>query len=169
MNRLLVPIAFAALMSGCATLEPQLISLQSTWDSTAAAFITQNGNNTIKGNAFMRQRGGGVVTCAGQTVTLIPATLYAIERIGQLYGPSETGFNANRNLRFSPDPAEYQSMTRKSTCDSQGNFIFERVADGDYFVVLSVNWIVGYTQQGGNLMHRIRVANAAQASLIMSR
>lgn len=169
MKSVVLPIALSLLVAGCATTEPPLVSLQSSWDSTKAAHISQSGLNGLKGNAFMRQQGGGVVTCAGSTVTLIPATPYAIERLGHLYGGGDTGFNNIRSIRFTPDPPEYQSMARRTTCDSQGNFQFERIPDGEYFVVLSVNWVVGYLQQGGNLMQKVRLSNASQISVVMSR
>lgn len=156
-------------ITACATTEPQIVSLNSSWDSAKAAHIDKDGTNSVKGNAFMRQQGGGVVTCAGSTVTLIPATPYAVERLTQLYGAGDSGFNSIRNFRFVPDPYEYQAMTRRTTCDSQGNFQFERVPDGDYFVVTSVTWVVGYAQQGGNLMQRVRLMNAARPAIVMSR
>jgi hypothetical protein len=116
----------------------------------------------------MRQQGGGVVTCAGQPAWLIPATNYAIERLGYIYGGGESGANRFQGFLFSPDPSEYRSSMRSTKCDAQGNFAFEEVADGEYFVTTSVQWVVNYAQQGGNLMQRLRVGNGKIANVVMS-
>lgn len=146
------------------------VNISGAFDEALARRLVGDGVNTIKGNAFMRQRGGGVVTCAGSDVFLIPATAYAKERMAYLYDTSgESGDNSHRrDFRFNPDPPGYTSIVRKTRCDSQGNFVFDRVADGEFFVQTRVLWMVG-SLQGGNLMHRVTVRNNQVASVIMSR
>lgn len=109
-----------------------------------------------------------MVTCAGQDITLVPATPYSIERLTHLYGSGETGFNNSRNYTFRPDPPEYSNLSRKTVCNSQGNFTFDKIADGEYFIVLSVNWVAGGLYQGGNLMKRIRLNDGSEQSVIIS-
>jgi hypothetical protein len=170
MRLLLITGAIAAL-TACAIPGASVppYSVQAPFDATVARAMLSDGPNTIKGNAFMRQQGGGVVTCAGQVVYLVPATAYAAERVQALYGNVERGVNAGRrNFRFSPEPADYLSLVRTSRCDSQGNFVFERVADGDFFVNTLVSWQVGNAAQGGQLMHRAAVKAGQTVSLVMS-
>jgi hypothetical protein len=168
----LLCLAFATLLCGCAVQNlagPEERTVYAQWDSTAAQYIKQSGSNTLKGSGFMRQQGGGVVTCAGQTVTLLPATPYANERMTILFGPGQSGINRLRNIRFTPDPPEYKDLTRATKCDAQGNFLFEELADGDYFVAVTVQWSAGpYSLQGGNLMHRVRLSGGKQTSIVMS-
>lgn len=157
---------------GCATsLAPSLptYEISAPFNSEEAFRLTKEGNNTIKGNAFMRQKGGGVVTCAGQTVYLVPATEYARQRFLALYDTIESGVNAARkNYRFVPDPPEYYSIARTTKCDSQGNFSFERTADGEFFITVLVSWSVGNSAQGGNMMHRVSVRGGQTLSIVMA-
>ena len=158
-------------LAGCAT--PQgsplpTLEITAPFDAAAAKLLLADGTNIVKGNAFMRQQGGGVVTCAGQTVHLIPATPYASQRAMALYNSTERGMNSRRKFRFIPDPPEYYTTVRTSRCDSQGNFVFERVADGDFYVNTRVAWQVASTQQGGQLMHRVSVRGGQTVSLVIA-
>ena len=162
--------ALTLFLSGCG-LQMQRPSFHITtpFDTTAAARMMADGPNTIKGNAFMRQRGGAVVTCAGQHVTLIPATGYAITRFIALFGNKESAANmSRRDFTFIPDVPEYHIMVRTTKCDAQGNFIFERVADGDFYATVTVGWAAGDTAQGGHLMHKVRIAGGQTASVVMA-
>ena len=143
--------------------------LAASFDSRGAAQMIEGGQNTVKGNAFMRQQGGGVVTCAGEEVTMIPATAYAQLRMQYVYGNTKSGVvKYMPNVEFFPNPDEYQNLTRRTRCDSQGNFLFERVADGDFYFVTSVNWQAGNTSQGGFIMLRSDVKGSATVSLVLS-
>ena len=170
MGRLLIAAASLAL-AGCATMAPAPVvyHVQAKFDQDQATRLVQDGKNTVKGSAFMRQRGGGVVTCAGNSVFLIPATAYAVERFQFLYGTTTSGTNAHRKqFQFVPDPPGYMSTVKATKCDAQGAFIFEGVADGEFFVQTTVAWQVGSSLQGGNLMQRVRVEGGKATSLILS-
>lgn len=169
-------LALAVAVSACA--QPPAASpvaqvpimLGTQFDAAQARAMLTDGVNMIKGNAFMRQRGGGVVTCAGSTVYLIPATEYAKRRFQILYGtPGDSGSNSRRaDVKFDPDPPEYQTLVKTTRCDAQGNFTFDRVADGEFFVQTQVAWQVAGRLQGGNLMHRVRVTGGQAANLVLS-
>lgn len=116
----------------------------------------------------MRQQGGGIVTCAGQPVYLVPATPYATERIRVLYGNTERGFNPGRRQQFSPDPPEYRQFVKSARCDAQGNFTFDRVADGEFYINTSVMWQVAQTQQGGQLMQSVKLKGGQSVSLVIA-
>jgi hypothetical protein len=128
------------------------------------------GGNIVKGNGFMRQQGGGVVTCAGSTVTLVPATAYADERAAALYGivNERRASTSNVMLRFEPDYPAYKTLVKQTMCDAQGNFTFERVADGTFYVTTFVNWKVGASQQGAALAIRVVVAGGQTTSVVIS-
>ena len=83
MRRLIAVVAVAAAIGGCA--QTQIVTT-SKFDPTEAAYINDKGANTINAQAFLRQRGGAVVTCAGRAARLIPVTIYATERMTNLYG-----------------------------------------------------------------------------------
>lgn len=161
----------AVILTGCAINQPiQIVQINATFDSDQAKVLMADGNNTIKGSAFMRQRGGGIVTCAGSDVRLIPATDYAKERMRIIYATTgDFGVRrgtAQARLETSVDDyLKYQKLTR---CDAQGNFTFENVANGEFFVITTVRWEVSHAAQGGSMMHRVRPSSNSTISVIMS-
>lgn len=156
-------------ISGCAIpSNERVFIIEAPFDEAVATRQLEDGENSIKGNAFVRQQGGGVVTCAGATVWLIPATRYARERIVNLYGNVSSGASKHRGVRFNPDPRAFYERMRTTKCDSQGNFQFERVADGEFIVVTEVVWRVGDSAQGGPVMHRLTVGGGKPASIVIS-
>lgn len=173
MLKTVAAIAVLAL-AGCATTQPQQVKISALFDEVAAAEAMKPGTNTVNGNAFLRQRGGGVVTCAGADVALFPATAYAIERMRHLYDGTFDGVRSvsqhREKLQFDPDPATYKSLARQAKCDAQGKFTFDRVSDGEWFVATAVVWSTGqYNTEGGTLMHRFTVRGGETKNLVIGR
>ena len=164
----IISLIAAVILPACAANPPVTVVISAPWDGEAAARQLEPGPNTIKGNGFMRQRGGGVVTCAGQEASLIPATDYAAERMYAIYGSKNSGTARSRNIVFVPDVPEYHKLVRRTKCDSQGNFQFEEVADGDYFVLTRAYWEVRGATQGGLLMQRASVSGGKTVSVVLS-
>jgi hypothetical protein len=154
--------------SGCAIQQPArpIFPISAQFDFAEAKRLMSDGRNTIRGNAFLRQRGGGVVTCAGSPVFLVPATAYARERIERIYG--ERTITTLSNPIFEPDPSEYRATTKNTKCDAQGNFVFERVADGEFFVTTQVLWEIAHTVQGGAVMQRVIVKDGQVVNIVIA-
>ena len=136
------------------------------FDPVEAEYINQPGDNSIEGQAFLRQSGGGVVTCAGRDVRLIPQTPYARERIRNIYG-TILGPARGRQEVDTADP-RYWEMSRQTTCDAQGNFRFTNVPDGEYFVISRVQWMVSRVPQGSPVMIAVAVSSGETANVIIS-
>lgn len=153
-------------LAACAT---ERIPVGVPFDPREAAFIEQPGSAVITGQGFMRQLGGGVVTCAGEQATLIPATAYATARMRILYGNVEAG-RRPLTMMSAPEeaPPEYLRLTRTSTCDAQGNFRFDNLPPGQYFLTVPVRWVAGSAPQGGTLMRRVTVAPAQNQTVLLS-
>lgn len=164
MIRYIVGLAVALALCGCAT--QRIVALPDTFDEVQAAAMLAPGKNTIKGSAVMRQRGGGVVTCAGLAVRLIPATQYAKQRMAQIYG--STNF-ARQSVRFEPESPGYNAAIRSSVCNAQGFFSFESLSDGEFFITTVVAWQVGYAVEGGALMARVAVAGGETKEITLAR
>ncbi len=75
---------FWGLLFGCAQQKP-IITLQNSYDANITQTLLEEVNSIIRGSALLHQRSGGVVTCAGNEVSLIPVTLYSTERISYIY------------------------------------------------------------------------------------
>lgn len=160
-------IAATMLLSGC-TVPLELFKLESSFDEKAAMSQLEAGTNTVTGSAVIRQQGGGVVSCAGSEVYLIPVTPYATERMHVVYGSDQRGYRSVGNFGFEPDLVEYHRAMRSVIGDAQGMFEFDRVKDGEYYVVTTIRWVVGYRSQGGALMQRVRIGGGETKRVVLS-
>ena len=145
------------------------VPLQQPFDKAQADRLLRPGNNTIKVNAFLRQAGGGVVTCAGEEVGLVPATEMAKERITALYGSVNGGYRDIHagNIKFeNADPA-YIVTQKTALCSSDGRVIFEKVTNGDFYIVTRVIWMV-QVAQGGTLAKLISVKGGETKDVVLS-
>jgi hypothetical protein len=127
--------------------------MTTAFDYEAHKPYTQAGIYTVKGQGFMRQSGGGVVTCAGSEVVLMPATPFFREVIDihRAWGTPQI----EKKLDSS-----YKSIVKQSQCDAQGNFSFTHIPAGSWFVMTHVQWMAGYTPQGGTLLREVTVTSA---------
>ena len=144
--------------------------MQHQLDEKQAQQQLHQGSGKIEGSAFLRQNGGGVVTCAGNNVYLIPYTEYANERITLLYGSNERGYRdwLSTQYKFSGENLNYLQLTKISTCDAQGKFVFSNLSNGTYFLTTKVLWYVGYSQQGGDLMQKVTINGDEVKNIVMS-
>lgn len=174
MNKVIILLIMA--ISGC-VYQKEPIRLKSTFDENQAEKLLEKGKMTLTGEAFLRQRGGVVVTCAGQGVTLIPETQYASERMMHIYGSPYQGFRSAADVKYSPitfaaDSASYYTYMKKTMCNAQGHFKFTNLKKGKYIITTSVVWDVPngnyYTTQGGSLMQQISLEEDNQ-HIILTR
>lgn len=164
----LAGLVLALSIAGCAT--PQKpVQLTSRYNANEAQRLIQPGANIVSGSALIRQNGGGIVTCAGLSIMLIPHTEYAAERIRAIYGNTERGSNPiHRRLQFVPDDTRYLQLTRQAVCDAQGRFTFNDVADGRFYLISVINWQVGNAVQGGSLMQAVSVKGGESQEVVLS-
>ena len=149
---------FFVLLTGCFT---TTYDVKSSFDIKAASYVNQKGNSLIEGQAFLNQKGGGVVTCAGKNVSLLPVTEFASERMMILYKNIERGYlnyTAATMIQISPEaPPEYYSTGRQARCDAQGNFKFKNLPAGkEFYITTTVMWEVDYIPEGGYLMLKVK-------------
>ena len=175
----LVAILSSAILMGCAAPKPQpqqKIKLYTLFNKEQAEQQMADGNNTIKGSALMRQVSGGVVTCAGQTISVYPATTYAYERIRNLYGSDTAGTRNAFAIQNNPDPFEttdvdYQKYQKRTLCDTQGFFKFEKMADGEFFIVSAITWKANPNSQfyeGGWMMRKVKLSGGEVKEIVIA-
>ncbi len=85
-----------------------------------------------------------------------------------IYASDQKGYSHSGAPKFVPDLPEYTAATRKVLGDAQGNFVFDEVADGDFYVITMITWVVGYRQQGGTLMQSVKVEGGETARVVLS-
>jgi len=117
------------------------------------------GNASITGQAFLKQNGGSVVTCAGEDVFLIPDTEYFKEFISII------------KLRKKPgaEGKNFKQYSRVTTCDAQGNFSFENLPNQAWIVLTQVKWRVSRLSEGGILSTEVDLTNTLKGKAIMSK
>ena len=136
---------------------------------TANAMLAP-GTSTIKGSALIRQRGGGVVTCAGNEVFLVPATASATSELHRVFGGDE-GYvpRGGDPLVGGGTLVEPPTPHRPSVCNAQGFFSFANVRAGKWYVITSIVWMAGENNQGGTLLGTAEVAEGQETEIVLSR
>lgn len=168
MHKMIMVATVGAALLGCAAPAPSVRAINVPFDVARAKAMLQPGANTITGSALIRQRGGGVVTCAGSKVTLLPATEYAQQRVAAIYGSGHFA-SVGGGLKFTPDPAEFYQYTRTATCNAQGFFRFEGLSDGEFIVQTAIVWSIGrYSTEGGSVIARARVSGGQTVEVTLT-
>ncbi len=93
----------------------------------------KEGTATVKGQLFSRTNSGDVKSGAGVAVNLVPMTPYFIERAEIIYKKCAT---------TGPINEEAKNYIRTVLADLQGNYTFEKVPTGRYFVNSILTWNV---------------------------
>lgn len=168
-TKLSLTLICTCLLASCVTTTK--VDLQSTFDEVQAKSMLEKGNNEIKGSALFRQRNGGVVTCAGRRVNLVPATEYATERMVSLYGTGSSGSSISRkNVTFLNTPVAYTQIIKTTTCDPQGHFKFKDISENTFYITTSITWETGKYGglEGGNLMKRVVLKNNQEIDVVLT-
>ena len=126
---------------------------------------TQSGPYTVSGQAFFKQPGGQVITCAGESVALMPLTSYTME-LSKLLETGH-GFPANYERRA-------HKYDHKAMCDGAGKFRFEDMPALNWLLITRVTWqengtfsfvpyVGGPSDKGGWLFQEIQIESANNA------
>lgn len=150
--------------------ESAVFSIREPFDVARAKRLVSDGPNSITGRATMKRRDGSIASCAGQKVFLVPVTAYSSIRIRALYGSDQRGVMiGTSSIRFDPDPPEYSQLVRSTECDREGNFRFQKVADGAFFVTAIVRWDNKGKREGGSLMQRVSLDGGRSMNVELRR
>jgi hypothetical protein len=135
-------------------------------DASEAEYLPYqaDGANVLSGQAFLTQRGGGVVKAAGRTITLDPAT-------------ETTGYNwwwqAGRKWKtryITPNSPMARKLRRTTTADADGKFSFEGLPPGDYYVRTEITWEIPYHGvQGGLVGKRVTVEPGKNTNVVLNQ
>lgn len=157
--RHLLPVIVAATLAACAQ-QPRRAPIDlPAYVAADHSSYKMKGNSALTGQAFLRQRGGTVVTCAGSTVTLVPASPYFRALVAAIMA------GERQDLHVGMDP----DVARTTSCDAQGNFSFRDVPAGSWIVATRVTWQAGrYGEQGGNLFREAVLEPNQQTTAILS-
>lgn len=162
-------LSFALLGCVSAPRQPNVLQYQQASNPAEYEPYMKPGTATVTGQAFMTTVGGDVKLCAGQPAFLDPVT--AVSTLWWSRGPKY-------NVAAPPPTSipEFKAARRVATCDAQGNFKFDKVPAGSYYLSTFVTWQVPSTNvfvdptQGGIISVQIEVADGEQKSgLVLTR
>lgn len=123
-----------------------------------------NGPANVEGEAFIRTKGGENRNCQAETVYLAPATSYDKAAVNKL------GFNLRAAMDFAGLAAPFW---RKSTCNSQGKFVFKKIPSGDYFAITNVEWRAREgrrdEKQGGTLVQKVTITDGDNSLILTDK
>lgn len=128
--------------------------------------LNKKGTGVIKGQAFLKTRGGTVKTAAGNKVLLNPVTSYSRQWYIE-------GFLQDHPLE-NPDP-RYNQYIYETTADADGRFEFINIPQGEYYLVTHVFWEVASIStsslltQGGYIVQKIIVKNDQTYKVILTK
>lgn len=173
MKRIMVAALILA-TSGCSSMVKPAAPMVHAFDASEIAWAKTPGKNTLRASALLRQNGGGVVTCAGKDLSLVPASAYSRERMSRIYGNTSRGYWQPLVFDFNPrvpdpEPAYIQSQISR-VCDPQGFVTFTNLPDGEYFATTEVVWSTGntYSYEGGMLMQQVRVEGGETKEIVLT-
>lgn len=128
MNRRVVALLAAVAIAGCAAPGPQPVLVSAPFVASVYDPYRVLGPNTVTGRAYI-----GGATCYGKTAALFPDSRYFREVVSivAVGGKPETVPPDQRGTT----PG---SPVRQMKCDSQGNFILQRVPAGRWLLVAQV-------------------------------
>lgn len=164
----LVACALLSFCVGCAP-TTTIHTISAPFDKPQAERLLAAGRNSIRGSARINFHEGGAATCHGGQVVLLPATQYARERMESLFGDNEILFLPSSSVssynRFEPDDPDFSLLRKLSICDSNGNFEFLQLADGDFIVLTTISWMVGAGVNSASFMRQVTLENGTSKSV----
>jgi len=122
--------------------------------------LPTEGTGVVSGQVFLRTRGGDVRYGAGSGVLLNPVTSYSRFWYQRQYVEGRTLEDAD------PRQPMYQITTQ---ADGNGNFRFENVPPGTYYLTSGVHWEAGHSVQGGVISKEITVENGKETREMLTR
>lgn len=162
LKRIALPILLIVALAGCGLtpLRPA-VDMQNRFVGSEHEQYKGQGSGVLKGQGFLRQKGGAIITCAGSKVLMFPATPFFQEFVNHLRA-------GRRVAALEKIDGNYQSILKQTQCDAQGNFSFDTLPSGAWYVVTEVKWTVGYSQQGGTLLRQVFAVDGRSEQLLLS-
>lgn len=179
-NYLQILFLLIFIISGCATTAQAIpYVIKGEFNEDTLEWRTKEGFSTIFGNSFIRDNMAiqpGPHTCAGYNVTLMPVDKYFEEYLLLHFDNLNNSFWQRNSPRYDakgdPIAEMYQDNT---TCDSQGNFEFNNLPKGSYWIITAVSYEGGPfrtlppTWKGGWLLKKVFVDGVNDKKVVVSR
>lgn len=165
-HRLFISLGFVAALAGCGIQQVKPTVARIPFPENEYTQLQKEGTATIKGQVFLKTRGGDVKVAAGEEIQLNPVTSYS----NQWYEE-----NYLKQNPLSPGDPRQQEYIRKKIADGSGRFEFKNIPAGEYYVTGKVTWEspTGYQgalqMQGAMISKQIKVTDREEVEVILTR
>jgi hypothetical protein len=159
-RRCVAVLSIFILVAACAQARP-VKPINAKFDPVEYQPYQTPGPGIVLGQGFLRQQGGGVVTCAGSKVLLFPATAFTREVVNIFVTGGQPDTSRLTGLRA-------EGAMRETQCDAQGNFRFDNLAAKRWIVMTEVKWVIGYDAQGGTIGREIGVEPTGETHILLT-
>lgn len=165
-HRLLISLSFVAALTGCVTQQVKTTVARIPFPENEYKQLQKEGTATIKGQAFLKTRGGDVKVAAGEEILLNPVTSYSNQWYEESY--------LKKNPMVPGDPRQMEYV-RKKIADGSGRFEFKNIPAGEYYVTGKVTWESptgnkGALQtQGGMISKKVEVTDREEVEVMLTR
>ena len=175
----ILPVIILFVVSCTTTSQAIPYVIESEFDESALEWRAKEGFSTIYGNSFIRDSMAiqpGPHTCAGFNVSLIPVDKYFEEYLSLQFDNLNNSFWQRNSPRYESDfdPAA-EAYQEDATCDSQGNFEFNNLPKGSYWIITAVSYECGPfrtlppSYKGGWLLKKVSVDGQNDKKVVISR
>ncbi|WP_299241676.1 hypothetical protein [uncultured Aquimarina sp.] len=132
------------------------ITIQNEFNEDDVSWFRNTGASTIKGIAKFKSKSGDIRFGKDFRIELNPYSAYTKERLNHIYKNDDSGYVYIENgiPKFIPDPEGYHK-TRKIMCNEKGEFEFNDLPAGDYYVIAFMLW----DETGGGIMQHIKLSD----------
>ncbi len=134
------------------------------FDPRDFAWSVAPGTDALTGTLAYRH-GGLPYGCEGEDVLLIPEVAWSRRRMIILYGSATSAAVPASIVRArtpSAPPGDYARFVRRTTCDAQGRFAFNRLPDGGWYV-LTVAKPLDVAGEPMAIIRRVEIHGGARA------
>ena len=133
----LISFCILLIVAGCATPssqpnEPPQARLSTPFNEIDYDACSASGTGVLRGQAFLKTRGGDVKYAAGNLVLLVPATTYTREALQYVEQPT---------IKVAIDP-RLRKYSRSIKADGEGEFEFINLPSCSFIVDTVVSWEV---------------------------
>lgn len=148
------------LLMGCAVRQSNkkdtVITIKQEFDNKEVSWFKKEGTGRIKGIAKFRTKKGEIYFGEEFRIELMPYCLYTDERLNHIYRNKKFGFIHIEDgvPKFVPDPEGYHD-TKKTMCNKEGEFEFDNLPAGKYYVIAFMILDKENIKTGGGIMQSV--------------
>lgn len=152
------------MIAACAERKPPMVTMTNPITAEQVALYKEGGTGRISGQAFLRKDSGGVVTCAGSEVFLMPDTVSTREVVERM----RDGKVADMRIGGERPSKLFPHAFKKRWCDRYGSFRFDQLADGAWIIMTAVHWRANYQEHGSVIVGYVDVEKDAAQDIVLT-